>query len=203
MKFLKGLGRVFWTIVIVVLLLLGVLCLLLISPATSLNAEVSIFGTTMLSVTTLALPPFLGLFGGTSNELTITTSSFLNGEQQGDPIVFEGLEGTFAFDYVTFIGLIVGVIGVILILTCWRKKNLCLVGSFFSLVGTVLVGLQATFFDMLNEEALNGLFEGVGEFLNIPVVTLALGGIICAVCFGIIFIVGLFHGIIEKGEKTK
>ncbi len=203
MKFLKGLGRVFWTIVIVVLLLVGVLCLLLISPATSLNAEVTIFGTTALNVVTLVLPPFLGLFGGTSNELTTTSTTFLNGEQQGEPVVLEGLEGTFAFDYVTFIGLIVGVIGVILILTCWRKKNLCLVGSFFSLVGTILVGLQATFFDMLNEEAVTGLLGSFGEALNIPVVTLALGGIICAVCFGIIFILGLFHGIIEKGEKAK
>ncbi len=197
MKFLKGLSRVFWTVLIVVLLLIGVLCILTISPTLVTTATLGIGG--ILETTSIVetfTPPFIGLFGGTSEDFTM--SGTLNGQDFGEV----PLKGTLNFDYATFIGLMIGLIGTLLIIICWRKKNLCLIGSTLSLVGTILVALQGVFFLKLNDAFVNESINQGGLFsASVSNSVVPIGGIICAICFALIFVVGLFHGIIEKGQK--
>lgn len=194
MKFLKGLSRVFWTVLVVVLLLVGVLCILTISPTLVTTATVDIFGLESITTMEVFVPPFIGLFGGTAEGF----SAAINGEE----IPNFSFEGELSFDYATFIGLMVGLIGALLIIICWRKKNLCLVGSVLSLAGTIMVALQGVFFLQLNDALVNesanqgGIISASISNSAVPV-----GGIICAICFGLVFVVGLFHGIIEKGSK--
>lgn len=201
MKVLKGLSRVIFTILMVVFMLVGVLCILIVSPAITVTAEVPLINT--LTVSALGLPPFLGLFGGESNELVMSVSTYLNGELLNE-VVTEGILGEFVFDYATFIGLIVGLVGSLLVIFLWRKKWGCLLGSGLTLIGTVLVALQGVFFDALNGTNLDGVFDslpGLGNLLNMNSMTVPVGGIICAVMFGLIFLIGFIHGLIEKAKK--
>ncbi len=199
MKVLKALGRVFWTIVLVVLLVGGVFCTIAITPALSLVATISVplVGETTMTAIVNA-PAFLGVFGGTSDQFTMIT--FVEGVEEG--IESGPFSQTLNFDYGTFIALLVGLAGALLVIICWRHKNLCLIGSLVSLVGTVLVSLQGVFFQAVNEAFINES-ANVGDLISMEFTSVAvpIGGIICAICFGLIFLVGLIHGIVEKAHK--
>ncbi len=189
MKVLKAFGRVIFTILIAAILAAGVLCLLFVGPVAGVNVSLPIFGDIVLS---FGFPGINSIFGGSGDVLMA-----IGDAEPITPTV------SFNFDYGTYTGLLLGVIGVLFGIVGWKNRGLLGAGSLLTLAGTVLVGLQGTFFDLVNE---NIIFELINSQFSSPLVEvnpsiLAPGGIVCAVCFGICFLVLFIKTLITKSSK--
>ena len=200
MKVIKALGRTFWTIVSIVLLLVAVLCVFLISPQVVSRAEVTIFGTTALAVTTITFPPLSGIFGG-NVEMTSTVESFVNGEAVSDPIVSTG-QFQLNFDCLALIGVIRGVVGVLIAIIFYRNKILLGVSSLFTLESAVILGCQGLTFSLHNPDIATLVEQGTIEGL-LETSCISIGGIIFAVCMGILFLMSLVRFFLTKSSSKE
>ena len=199
MKVIKALGRTFWTIVSIVLLLVAVLCVFLLSPQVVSRAEVTII-VTALAVTTITFPPLSGIFGG-NVEMTSKVESFLNGEAISDPVTATA-QYQLNFDYIALIGIILGVVGVVLAIIFYRKKALLGVSSLFTLASTIILACQGLTFLFVNPDLGEVVNQGSIEGL-LETSCISIGGIIFAVCMGILFLMSLVRFFLTKSSSNK
>ena len=200
MKVIKALGRTFWTIISIVLLLVAVLCVLLLSPQVVSRAEITIVTMTALGIVTVTFPTFSGIFGG-NVEFTLTTEFYRNGEQVTDPIVSTG-QFQLNFDYFALIGVVLGVIGVLIAIIFYRKKALLGVSSLFTLASAVILGCQGLTFSFVNPDIATLVEQGTIEGL-LETSCFSVGGIIFAICMGILFLMSLVRFFLAKSKSSK
>ena len=198
MKFLKN--NLFF-IIAAILTLAGILCAGLISPHIILSTS---SGSTT-EVSTLYVAPFASIFGGEVHAW-VSVETFRNGFSAGISSVTDITPSlTVAFDYVTFIGLVLAIVGIVLAFVFRNKKGAVIGLSFASLVGAVLTLFQGEMFNTLNyaqfvEDGQNcgALGSAIGGTFSHN----GIGGIVCCVLLFLAFIFILIGGLkLKKIEK--
>ncbi len=185
------------------ILLIGLLLGLCI-PA-SLIVSVPMGGSS-IDVSALIVEPFLSVFGGNSYA-SVVIETFRNGFSQGISSVTQfSTPLTLAFDYLTFIGLILPVVAVIFASIFNKNKVVISLASILTLAGGILCFFQGEMFNSLNLEtyiaqgqldgALGSIIDGTWSYQGI-------GGIVAGVIFIVLAIVILSRVFLIKKENKE
>ena len=168
-------SRLIWTIFIVGFFALGMILFLSTLPSVGvlINYNKKILG---LGISfSVGLKGFGALFGGELDEFAASgkvTAGDINSEVPD--FALPSLGGELAFNYVVLIGLILVVIGVVLAVLFFRKKQFSLLSALLIVAGAILLCLDSVLFTSINSEAL-GFLKDVEGLTVIDVPSLLLG----------------------------
>lgn len=168
-------SRLIWTIFIVGFFALGMILFLSTLPSVGvlINYNKKILG---LGISfSVGLKGFGALFGGELDEFAASgkvTAGDINSEVPD--FALPSLGGELAFNYVVLIGLILVVIGIVLAVLFFRKKQFSLLSALLIVAGAILLCLDSVLFTSINSEAL-GFLKDVEGLTVIDVPSLLLG----------------------------
>lgn len=168
-------SRLIWTIFIVGFFALGMILFLSTLPSVGvlINYNTKILG---LAISfSLGLKGFGALFGGELDEFAVSgkiTSRDTDFEIPDSALPSLGSE--LSFNYVVLIGLILVVLGVVLAVLFFRKKQFSLLSALLIVAGAILLCLDSVLFTSINSEAL-GFLKDVEGLTVIDVPSLLLG----------------------------
>ncbi len=168
-------SRLIWTIFIVGFFALGIILFLSTLPSVGvlINYNKKILG---LGISfSVGLKGFGALFGGELDEFAASgkvTAGDINSEVPD--FALPSLGGELAFNYVVLIGLILVVIGIVLAVLFFRKKQFSLLSALLIVAGAILLCLDSVLFTSINSEAL-GFLKDVEGLTVIDVPSLLLG----------------------------
>lgn len=168
-------SRLIWTIFIVGFFALGMILFLSTLPSVGvlINYNTKILG---LAISySLGLKGFGALFGGELDEFAVSgkvTYGDINSEVPD--FALPSLGGELAFNYVVLIGIVLVVLGVVLAVLFFRKKQFSLLSALLIVAGAILLCLDSVLFTSINSEAL-GFLKDVEGLTVIDVPSLLLG----------------------------
>ena len=168
-------SRLIWTIFIVGFFALGMILFLTTLPSVGvlINYNTKILG--LVISCSLGLKGFGALFGGELDEFAVSgkvTSGDINSEVPD--FALPSLGGELAFNYVVLIGIVLVVIGIVLAVLFFRKKQFSLLSALLIVAGAILLCLDSVLFTSINSEAL-GFLKDVEGLTVIDVPSLLLG----------------------------
>ena len=172
-------SRLIWTIFIVGFFALGMILFLSTLPSVGVLINYSktvdlIFNELVISFS-IGLKGFGALFGGELDEFAVSgkvTSGDLSSEVPD--FALPSLGGELAFNYVVLIGIVLVVIGIVLAVLFFRKKQFSLLSALLIVAGAILLCLDSVLFTSINSEAL-GFLKDVEGLTVIDVPSLLLG----------------------------
>lgn len=168
-------SRLIWTIFIVGFFALGMILFLSTLPSVGvlINYNTKILG---LAISfSVGLKGFGALFGGELDEFAASgkvTAGDINSEVPD--FALPSLGGELAFNYVVLIGIVLVVLGVVLAVLFFRKKQFSLLSALLIVAGAILLCLDSVLFTSINSEAL-GFLKDVEGLTVIDVPSLLLG----------------------------
>lgn len=172
-------SRLIWTIFIVGFFALGMILFLSTLPSVGVlinyNKTVDLKLTELVISFSLGLKGFGALFGGELDEFAVSgkvTSGDLSSEVPD--FALPSLGGELAFNYVVLIGIVLVVIGIVLAVLFFRKKQFSLLSALLIVAGAILLCLDSVLFTSINSEAL-GFLKDVEGLTVIDVPSLLLG----------------------------
>ena len=172
-------SRLIWTIFIVGFFALGMILFLSTLPSVGVlinyNKTVDLKLTELVISFSLGLKGFGALFGGELDEFAVSgkvTSGDLSSEVPD--FALPSLGGELAFNYVVLIGIVLVVLGVVLAVLFFRKKQFSLLSALLIVAGAILLCLDSVLFTSINSEAL-GFLKDVEGLTVIDVPSLLLG----------------------------
>ena len=115
------------------------------------------------------------MFGGELDEFAVSgkvTSGDINSEVPD--FALPSLGGELAFNYVVLIGIVLVVLGIVLAVLFFRKKQFSLLSALLIVAGAILLCLDSVLFTSINSEAL-GFLKDVEGLTVIDVPSLLLG----------------------------
>ena len=200
MKFLKS--KLFFIIFSSVILLAGVLCVLCISP----NIIVTTSSLVTKEVYTLSVGPFVSVFGGDTTSASVKfVESLVSGAIKSTVVNPITPSLSLAFDYVTFIGIVLALIGGVLAIILNKKKAFVFTGAGLCIVGGVLCALQGLMFNTLNYDTYVETAQNCGALgstiLGSESSFLAIGGIVACALFVILAIVFIVFALLSKTKE--
>ena len=168
-------SRLIWTIFIVGFFALGMILFLSTLPSVGvlINYNTKILG--LVISYSIGLKGFGALFGGELDEFAV--SGKITSGDSGFEIpdsAFPSLGSDLSFNYVVLIGLILVVIGIVLAVLFFRKKQFSLLSALLIVAGAILLCLDSVLFTSINSEAL-GFLKDVEGLTVIDVPSLLLG----------------------------
>lgn len=168
-------SRLIWTIFIVGFFALGMILFLSTLPSVGvlINYNTKILG--LVISFSVGLKGFGALFGGELDEFSVSgkvTSGDINSEVPD--FALPSLGGELAFNYVVLIGIVLVVLGVVLAVLFFRKKQFSLLSALLIVAGAILLCLDSVLFTSINSEAL-GFLKDVEGLTVIDVPSLLLG----------------------------
>ncbi len=168
-------SRLIWTIFIVGFFALGMILFLSTLPSVGvlINYNTKILG---LAISfSLGLKGFGALFGGELDEFAVS-GKITSGDTDFEipDSVLPSLGSELSFNYVVLIGLILVVIGIVLAVLFFRKKQFSLLSALLIVAGAILLCLDSVLFTSINSEAL-GFLKDVEGLTVIDVPSLLLG----------------------------
>ena len=172
-------SRLIWTIFIVGFFALGIILFLSTLPSVGVlinyNKTIDLKLTELVISFSLGLKGFGALFGGELDEFAVSgkvTSGDLSSEVPD--FALPSLGGELAFNYVVLIGIVLVVIGIVLAVLFFRKKQFSLLSALLIVAGAILLCLDSVLFTSINSEAL-GFLKDVEGLTVIDVPSLLLG----------------------------
>lgn len=172
-------SRLIWTIFIVGFFALGMILFLSTLPSVGVlinyNKTVDLKLTELVISFSLGLKGFGALFGGELDEFAVSgkvTSGDISSEVPD--FALPSLGGELAFNYVVLIGIVLVVLGVVLAVLFFRKKQFSLLSALLIVAGAILLCLDSVLFTSINSEAL-GFLKDVEGLTVIDVPSLLLG----------------------------
>ena len=172
-------SRLIWTIFIVGFFALGMILFLSTLPSVGVlinySKTVDLLVTELVISFSLGLKGFGALFGGELDEFAVSgkvTSGDISSEVPD--FALPSLGGELAFNYVVLIGIVLVVIGVVLAVLFFRKKQFSLLSALLIVAGAILLCLDSVLFTSINSEAL-GFLKDVEGLTVIDVPSLLLG----------------------------
>ena len=172
-------SRLIWTIFIVGFFALGMILFLSTLPSVGVlinySKTVDLLLAELVISFSLGLKGFGALFGGELDEFAVSgkvTSGDLSSEVPD--FALPSLGGELAFNYVVLIGIVLVVLGVVLAVLFFRKKQFSLLSALLIVAGAILLCLDSVLFTSINSEAL-GFLKDVEGLTVIDVPSLLLG----------------------------
>ena len=172
-------SRLIWTIFIVGFFALGMILFLSTLPSVGVlinyNKTVDLKLTELVISFSLGLKGFGALFGGELDEFAVSgkvTSGDISSEVPD--FALPSLGGELTFNYVVLIGIVLVVLGVVLAVLFFRKKQFSLLSALLIVAGAILLCLDSVLFTSINSEAL-GFLKDVEGLTVIDVPSLLLG----------------------------
>ena len=172
-------SRLIWTIFIVGFFALGMILFLSTLPSVGVlinySKTVDLLVTELVISFSLGLKGFGALFGGELDEFAVSgkvTSGDINSKVPD--FALPSLGGELAFNYVVLIGIVLVVLGVVLAVLFFRKKQFSLLSALLIVAGAILLCLDSVLFTSINSEAL-GFLKDVEGLTVIDVPSLLLG----------------------------
>lgn len=172
-------SRLIWTIFIVGFFVLGMILFLSTLPSVGVlinySKTVDLVLTELVISFSLGLKGFGALFGGELDEFAVSgkvTSGDINSEVPD--FALPSLGGELAFNYVVLIGIVLVVLGIVLAVLFFRKKQFSLLSALLIVAGAILLCLDSVLFTSINSEAL-GFLKDVEGLTVIDVPSLLLG----------------------------
>ena len=172
-------SRLIWTIFIVGFFALGMILFLSTLPSVGVlinySKTVDLLVTELVISFSVGLKGFGALFGGELDEFAVSgkvTSGDLSSEVPD--FALPSLGGELAFNYVVLIGIVLVVIGIVLAVLFFRKKQFSLLSALLIVAGAILLCLDSVLFTSINSEAL-GFLKDVEGLTVIDVPSLLLG----------------------------
>ena len=172
-------SRLIWTIFIVGFFALGIILFLSTLPSVGVlinyNKTVDLKLTELVISFSLGLKGFGALFGGELDEFAVSgkvTSGDISSEVPD--FALPSLGGELAFNYVVLIGIVLVVLGVVLAVLFFRKKQFSLLSALLIVAGAILLCLDSVLYTSINSEAL-GFLKDVEGLTVIDVPSLLLG----------------------------
>ena len=172
-------SRLIWTIFIVGFFALGMILFLSTLPSVGVlinySKTVDLVFTELVISFSIGLKGFGALFGGELDEFAVSgkvTSGDLSSEVPD--FALPSLGGELAFNYVVLIGIVLVVIGIVLAVLFFRKKQFSLLSALLIVAGAILLCLDSVLFTSINSEAL-GFLKDVEGLTVIDVPSLLLG----------------------------
>lgn len=168
-------SRLIWTIFIVGFFALGMILFLTTLPSVGvlINYNTKILG--LVISFSLGLKGFGALFGGELDEFAVS-GKITSGDSSFEipDSALPSLGSDLSFNYVVLIGLILVVIGIVLAVLFFRKKQFSLLSALLIVAGAILLCLDSVLFTSINSEAL-GFLKDVEGLTVIDVPSLLLG----------------------------
>ena len=172
-------SRLIWTIFIVGFFALGMILFLSTLPSVGVlinySKTVDLLVTELVISFSLGLKGFGALFGGELDEFAVSgkvTSGDISSEVPD--FALPSLGGELAFNYVVLIGIVLVVLGIVLAVLFFRKKQFSLLSALLIVAGAILLCLDSVLFTSINSEAL-GFLKDVEGLTVIDVPSLLLG----------------------------
>ena len=172
-------SRLIWTIFIVGFFALGMILFLSTLPSVGVlinyNKTVDLKLTELVISFSLGLKGFGALFGGELDEFAVSgkvTSGDISSEVPD--FALPSLGGELTFNYVVLIGIVLVVLGIVLAVLFFRKKQFSLLSALLIVAGAILLCLDSVLFTSINSEAL-GFLKDVEGLTVIDVPSLLLG----------------------------
>lgn len=172
-------SRLIWTIFIVGFFALGMILFLSTLPSVGVlinySKTVDLLLDELVISFSLGLKGFGALFGGELDEFAVSgkITSGDTGFEIPDALL-PSLGSELSFNYVVLIGLILVVIGIVLAVLFFRKKQFSLLSALLIVAGAILLCLDSVLFTSINSEAL-GFLKDVEGLTVIDVPSLLLG----------------------------
>ena len=133
--------------------------------------------------------------------LSVLYNTFMKDERY--MLIVNGLMFTLSVTILAaIIGIILGVVGVLLAIIFYRKKALLGVSSLFTLASTIILACQGLTFLFVNPDLGEVVNQGSIEGL-LETSCISIGGIIFAVCMGILFLMSLVRFFLTKSSSNK
>ena len=171
--------RLIWTIFIVGFFALGMILFLSTLPSVGVlinyNKTIDLKLTELVISFSLGLKGFGALFGGELDEFAVSgkvTSGDISSEVPD--FALPSLGGELTFNYVVLIGIVLVVLGIVLAVLFFRKKQFSLLSALLIVAGAILLCLDSVLFTSINSEAL-GFLKDVEGLTVIDVPSLLLG----------------------------
>ena len=172
-------SRLIWTIFIVGFFALGMILFLSTLPSVGVlinySKTVDLVLSELVISFSLGLKGFGALFGGELDEFAVSgkvTSGDISSEVPD--FALPSLGGELAFNYVVLIGIVLVVLGIVLAVLFFRKKQFSLLSALLIVAGAILLCLDSVLFTSINSEAL-GFLKDVEGLTVIDVPSLLLG----------------------------
>ena len=172
-------SRLIWTIFIVGFFALGMILFLSTLPSVGVlinySKTVDLLVTELVISFSVGLKGFGALFGGELDEFAVSgkvTSGDISSEVPD--FALPSLGGELAFNYVVLIGIVLVVLGIVLAVLFFRKKQFSLLSALLIVAGAILLCLDSVLFTSINSEAL-GFLKDVEGLTVIDVPSLLLG----------------------------
>lgn len=172
-------SRLIWTIFIVGFFALGMILFLSTLPSVGVlinySKTVDLLVNELVISFSLGLKGFGALFGGELDEFAVSgkvTSGDISSEVPD--FALPSLGGELAFNYVVLIGIVLVVLGIVLAVLFFRKKQFSLLSALLIVAGAILLCLDSVLFTSINSEAL-GFLKDVEGLTVIDVPSLLLG----------------------------
>ena len=172
-------SRLIWTIFIVGFFALGMILFLSTLPSVGVlinySKTVDLLINELVISFSIGLKGFGALFGGELDEFAVSgkvTSGDISSEVPD--FALPSLGGELAFNYVVLIGIVLVVIGIVLAVLFFRKKQFSLLSALLIVAGAILLCLDSVLFTSINSEAL-GFLKDVEGLTVIDVPSLLLG----------------------------
>ena len=172
-------SRLIWTIFIVGFFALGMILFLSTLPSVGVlinySKTVDLLLDELVISFSLGLKGFGALFGGELDEFAVSgkvTSGDISSEVPD--FALPSLGGELTFNYVVLIGIVLVVLGIVLAVLFFRKKQFSLLSALLIVAGAILLCLDSVLFTSINSEAL-GFLKDVEGLTVIDVPSLLLG----------------------------